>query len=196
MSKTKPPDLAQEDPGALPNWVASGLLGIVLGAGGMYLWTHDLGPRPMRNAAPAPDAPPMGAAMTGFAAPAMPPLMGNPKRRLTSFVGKLELLSRPKLDLHVELDQDQSAKIAAELLKLDAAETLTVDEAQDQLAALDALLTPEQRSILDAISMPRPGGNIAMAPIPEVSPDENPFLEQIHQDRLRDLIDRLAPAAE
>jgi hypothetical protein len=115
---------------------------------------------------------------------------------LTSFVGKLELLSRPKLDLHVELDQDQSAKIAAELLKLDAAKTLTFDEAQDQLIALDALLTPEQRQILDAISMPRPGGNMAMAPVPEVSPDENPFVEQIHQDRLRDLIDRLMPFPE
>lgn len=196
MAKTTSAGVAQENSGDLPHWIASGLMGIVLGAGGMFLWTHDLGSRPMRDAAPAPDAPPMGAAVTNFAVPAMPSLMGSPKRRLTSFVGKLELLSRPKLDLHVELDQEQSAKIAAELLKLDAAETLTVDEAQDQLAALDAMLTPEQRSMLDAISMPRPGGNIAMAPIPEVSPDENPFVEQIHQDRLRDLIDRLMSVPE
>ena len=85
---------------------------------------------------------------------------GGGKRNLTSLVGKLELLSRAELKLRVELDADQTAKIAAKLAELDKAETMTADEAQNHLDDLEALLTPEQKESLSLIGLPfgRPGG--------------------------------------
>jgi hypothetical protein len=71
---------------------------------------------------------------------------------LTSLVGKLELLSRA--DLHIELDAEQAKKVAAKLEELDKAEKMTAEEAQSHLDALEALLTPEQKSTLDLVGLP------------------------------------------
>jgi hypothetical protein len=82
---------------------------------------------------------------------------GGGKFALTSLVGRLELLSRPDLKLHVELNEEQSKAIAAKLAALDKAETMTGDEAQEALDALEALLTPEQKEVVNTIGLPRGG---------------------------------------
>jgi hypothetical protein len=82
---------------------------------------------------------------------------GGGKFALTSLVGRLELLSRPDLKLRVELNEEQSKAIAAKLTELDQAEKLTGDEAQEALDALEAVLTPEQKEIVNAIGLPRGG---------------------------------------
>ena len=78
---------------------------------------------------------------------------GSGERGLAALVGKLELLSRKDLHLHVEIEPDQAAKIAAELEKLDTAKRMTAEEAQTRLEALEALLTPEQKETVDAIDL-------------------------------------------
>src|SRR5262249_30354740 len=67
------------------------------------------------------------------------------------------LLSRPDLKLHVELSEEQSKAIAAKLTELDTAEKMTGDEAQEAIDALEALLTAEQKEIVNAIGLPRGG---------------------------------------
>jgi hypothetical protein len=69
-------------------------------------------------------------------------------------VGKLELLSK---GLHVELNAEQSAKIATKLAELAALEKMTGDEAQEHLDHLKQILTDEQMAAVDAIGLPRGG---------------------------------------
>jgi hypothetical protein len=172
---------------AVPGWIASGVLGVVLGAGGAMLGMHGYGYRledPNSKkpvvAAGGGEAKlgPEAVAASGTPGPAggAPPMMGmggmggmgggmmgggmmgggggGGKGALTSLVGKLELLSRPDLKLHVELTADQATSIAAKLVEFDKAEKMTGDEAQEAVAALEALLTPEQKEIVGAIGLP------------------------------------------
>jgi hypothetical protein len=83
---------------------------------------------------------------------------GGGKRALTSLVGKLELLSRPGLNLHVELSPEQSQAIATKLAEFDSAEKMSGDEAQEAADALEGLLTSEQKAVVDAIGLPFGGG--------------------------------------
>ena len=84
---------------------------------------------------------------------------GGGKRNLTSLVGKLELLSRADLKLHVELAADQAKQVGAKLEEISKAEKMTAEEAQSHLDALEALLTEEQKTTLGLVSLPfgRPG---------------------------------------
>jgi hypothetical protein len=145
---------------------------------------------------------------------------GGGKRNLTSLVGKLELLSRPSLNLHLELDAEQAKKIALKLEELEKAEQMTGDEAQTHLEVLEDLLTAEQKETLGLIGLPfgRPGGGTAGRPGgggqpagggagagrppaggPPIMgmmggpPDENPFTQEVNQKRLHDLLGRLSP---
>jgi hypothetical protein len=146
------------------------------------------------------------------------------KRNLTSLVGKLELLSRANLKLHVELDPDQVKNIAEQLAALDAAETMTAEEAQSHLESLEALLTPEQKETISLIGLPGggpggqrggggppgpggagpggpggpPGGPPMMGMMMGMGggpPDANPFAQETNQKRLRDLLTRLQPSS-
>jgi hypothetical protein len=153
-----------------------------LGAGGGVLGMQAYSNRPdaaANNPAPAAVAPAGGAPAAG-GMPGMggggPPMMGGmggmmggmmgggggggEKRALTSLVGKLELLSRPDLTLHVELTSEQAQGIAAKLAEFDKAEKMTGDDAQEAVAALEAILTPEQKEVLNTIGLPfgRGGG--------------------------------------
>lgn len=140
---------------------------------------------------------------------------GAGKRNLTTLVGKLELLSRTGLNLHVELDAQQAEKIAGKLAEMDKSEKMTADEAQSHLDAMEALLTPEQKETLALIGLPTsrpggggraggggpPGGGGAGGGAPMMgmmgggSPDDNPFTQEANQKRLRDLLARLNPAS-
>jgi hypothetical protein len=161
---------------AVPTWIASGILGLALGAGAMYLGLKsndglEKSKPATSGAAPTPagaSGGPMmgGGGMGGMGGGGMG--MGGGmggggggagKRNLTSLVGKLELLSRSDVKLQVELNAEQAQKVAAQLQELDKAEKMTAEEAQTHLDALEALLTEEQKKTLGLISLPfgRPG---------------------------------------
>ena len=148
----------------------------------------------------------MGGGMGGPGGGMGGPGGGGPsgKRNLTALVGKVELLSRP--NIQITLDAQQQAKFAAELAELRSAEKLSDDDAQKRLEALEALLTPEQKETLDAVALPRrgggggPGGGM-MGPAPGgagpgAEPDANPFAQEANEQRLNDLLSRLQPAGE
>jgi hypothetical protein len=221
---------------SMPVWFIAGILGVFIGgAGGMLLAmfgydyrmkqikTPDLsalgagGPSAFAPGAPGPGGGP-GMGMPGMGGPGMGgPGMGgggpSGKRNLTAFVGKVELLSRPNIQL--TLDAEQQSKLAAELASLEQAEKMTDEEAQQHLESLEALLTPEQKEGLDAVSLPRRGGGAmgggamgggamggggpmgAPGGMPGGGdPEENPFAQETNQQRLHDLLARLQPPAE
>ncbi len=191
----------------IPDGIAKGILGFALGAGVTFLAMHFIGPReqvvgtlPMSSTSPMP-------------ASGSPPISGGPsramgspsggmgaagKRNLTALVGKLELLSRDNLNLHLTFDQEQAQKISAELANLEAAKTLTDEEAQSRLEALQASLTPEQKETVDAIGWPRPaggGGPGAGGGMGAAAADANPFAQETNENRLTELLGRLKSAA-
>ena len=138
------------------------------------------------------------------------------KGRLTQLVGKLELLTRS--NVHIELDADQSQKIAAKLAELDKAENMTDDEAQKEFDELEGMLTSGQKEAVDAVGLPGgrggrggrggggrggpggggPGGMMGRGGPPGAgqgggSEDENPFQQEANQKRLHDMLARLKP---
>jgi hypothetical protein len=117
----------------------------------------------------------------------------RPKQNLTSFVGKLELLTRETL--HVDLTPEQSGKIAEKLAQLDKQESLTDEEATTQLQELEALLSPEQKAVTDSIRLPinRAGGMSPGGPGP--APEENPFRQETNKKQLQDLVARIQPGS-
>lgn len=202
-------------PAQISDGIAKGIIGFVIGAGVSFLGMHFYGPRekfdvpsdvPAQAASPPPGGAAPGGGMGGAAAGGAmtPPAggMGAPgggmggaagKRNLTALVGKLELLSRDKLNLHLTFDGEQAQKISAELANLESAKTLTDEEAQSRLEALEASLTPEQKETIDAIGLPRPpgGGPGAGGGMGAAAPDANPFVQETNEKRLKDLLERL-----
>ena len=206
MSQAERPESSPT--GNVPDGLAKGILGFVLGAGVSFLGMHFYGPREyIRVPIPTEQPPSEGAVLTmpgstpgGTAAG--PPAggavaNGAGKRNLTALVGKLELLSRNDLRLHVDFEPEQAAKVAAELAELEAAKSLTADEAQSRLEALENSLTPEQKQIVDSIGMPsnRPAGGGPGGGMQGPAPDENPFTRETNEKRLKELLERLRAMA-
>ena len=175
----------------LPDGIAKGIIGFVIGAGVSFLGMHFYGPREkwdvasnvpaQPNIMPPGGMPPggmsgggMGGGMPGGGMGGGMAGGGSGERGLAALIGKLELLSRKDLQLHVEIEPDQAAQVAAELEKLDAAKRMTAEEAQARLEALEALLTPEQKEAVDAIG--------------------TPFTPETSAERLKDLLGRLKRA--
>jgi hypothetical protein len=167
----------------------AGIIGAAVGAGAMFLVMYYYGYR--ASDAVVPVAPPQPDPASVVAVPL--PGMGGPqnKRQLTSLVGRMELLTRDNLDLHVVLSADQAEKIAVRLKQLDEIARMSDADAELECQQLEELLTPEQRAILDTIGMPRGSG---MMPPGFGEFDENPFALEVNHSRLRDLLGRLAPA--
>lgn len=172
MSATTPDSAKETASNALPTWIVSGVLGLALGAGAMFLGLKFSEKAEATKSTAAPTGSPTpgggpptpgGMMMGGMGGGGMGGGMGGGggggKRNLTSLVGKLELLSRADLKLQVELDAEQAKKVAAKLQELDTAEKMTAEEAQSHLDALEGVLTEEQKQTLGLISLPfgRPG---------------------------------------
>lgn len=206
MSQAERPE--SNPKGKVTDGLAKGMLGFVLGAGVSFLGMHFYGPREyIRVPQPTQEPPGERAVLTMPGSTpggnvAGPPAGGGAangagKRNLTALVGKLELLSRNDLRLHVDFEPEQAAKVAAELAELEAAKSLTADEAQSRLEALEASLTPEQKQIVDSIGLPfnRPAGGGPGGGMQGPAADENPFTQETNEKRLKELLERLKPAA-
>lgn len=203
---------------SVPAWLASGLLGLVLGGGATFLGMQYLGysnePREIVIGAPPADIAamiarggPMGGMMSGGSGGGGPGGGGaaRAKRDLTALVGKLNLLSQ---GVRVELTDDQSDDLAVKLAVLETAEKMTSDQAQESLESLQAILTDEQKASIASIELPRSprsadgggptdGGPPAGTGGPPGAPqpeDDNPFREEANQQRLTDLLTRLKGA--
>lgn len=165
------------------NGIAIGIVCFLVGAGASFLGLHFFGPEEKAGYSPSP------AEMQMALPPAGPPAGPNgfaAKGRLTSIVGALEALSRENPNLKIELDPEQSANIAAELAKLEAAASLTEAEAQSSLQALEAALSPQQKEIVDSLGAGPIGG----------APGENPFTKEENKKRLEALLRRIEPAGK
>lgn len=205
--------------GGVPAWISSGILGLLVGAGGTVLGMAGMGYMSKPSALSQPvstEAPPMnmmGAMMSGQGGRGAPGGGGGGaggKRALTSFVGKLELLSRPELDLRIELSPEQVAKLAPLLADAAAAETMTGADADSLQMSLEEILTAEQKETLARIALPfgmgggggrgaggggRGAGGGMMGPPGGGNADENPFAEESAKKRLDDLMSRWKPAS-
>lgn len=199
---------------ALPAWISSGVIGIALGAGAAVLVMQSVKPPTKSTGSASPPAMAGGGAPMGMGGGGGGGGGGaNGKRALTTLVGKLELLSRKNLKLHVDLSDEQAKTIAAKLEEFDKSETMTADEAQASLDSLEALLTEDQKDAVNAIGLPFGGGGRggrggggggapAGSSAPAMgggapgggNPNENPFSQEANQKRLRDLLTRIAPS--
>ena len=224
----------------LPAWMATGILGLALGGGGTFLVMHFIygfGAEPTFSAPPpgvgpgfmmggGPGGGGMGGGGMGGGGMGGGGMGGGgmggggggarSKRNLTSLVGKLDVVSR---GISFQLDDEQSAKLAAQLAELNQPETMTQEEAQERLDALEAILTEQQKETLTQFELPRPpggqgggggggpggggpggggppgggmGGGMMGGMGGGGAPDDsNPFQQPINHARLQSLLDRL-----
>lgn len=174
------PQSASQKP--LPASIASGIVGLAIGAGAMYMATYYYyGPEPR----PTQGGPGAGAPSAGGGAPSGgAPGGGAPgggmmggggmggggggagmgggggggprgKRNLTALVGKLDLISK----ISFQLEGDQPAKLAQQLADLEQPEKkITQEEAQQRVDAIEAILTDQQKETLAQFDLPRARG--------------------------------------
>ncbi len=114
-----------------------------------------------------------------------------PKRQLTMLVSKLELLTG---DIALSLSDDQAAAICEKLAEVEAAETMTDEEAQEKHDVLLAILNEDQKAKSEKIRLPRPprggGGSPGGMPEPE-DENANPFKEGPNAEAAAALSERL-----
>jgi hypothetical protein len=170
---------------AIPLWLASGLAGLLVGAGGALAAMHTIGYQWERQKRPDSQAPVAGVAAraNGAAGASAGPGAaggiggggGMAGRGGSGAAGggpsgaggappadraKRELAATvAKLDAltrGIHLESDQPAKLGAKLAELDQQQEMTNDEAESQLDELRDLLTSEQKEMLGSIDIPRP----------------------------------------
>ena len=123
----------------------------------------------------------------------------RPKRDLTTLVRKIDLLTG---DVALALSEEQVGLLIGRLAELAAAETMSDDDAQTGHDAILALFDDDQKSRLDAISLPRrrsggrgpggpggPGGG-------EEDEDANPFQEESSAQAVTHLRERFGGEKE
>ena len=203
-------------------WLASGVVGILLGAAASAAIARGMGYEVVVKAQPIPlataSAPTasgaaqamgmpgggggMGAGMGGGGG--MSGMMGGvmggqpqPKRQLTTLVRKLELLTG---DVAIALTPEQTKAVQTALDELSALEKMTDDEAKANHEKLLALLDEKQQAKQEAIGLPfrRSGGGGGMGggmgggAPPD--PEANPFADEANANALKSLRDRLSGA--
>jgi len=188
-------------------WLAAGVVGVLLGSAGSYGLMRVRGyevtkaPTAITEVVPAGDEAGEAEEATGgpgggmgsgggggmgggmFGGPRPP----RPKRDLTTLVRELELLTG---DVAITLSDEQAKSLCACLADIESPETMSDDDAQAKHDEILALLDDDQKSRLNAISLPRgrpgwPGG--------EQDPDANPFQQEANSQALTTLRDRFAP---
>ncbi|HVA49789.1 MAG TPA: hypothetical protein VNH11_25705 [Pirellulales bacterium] len=208
----------------LPAWITSGVLGLVLGAGGCFVTLYFYGYAPLEslvdNSGPPPAA--MAGTMPGGGGMGGGGMggggmggggmggggmggTGGPrgKRNLATLVAKLDLASKR---ISCQFDSEQTAELAAQLAALSQPDKMTQDEAQELCDSLEAVLSDEQKETLALFELPRGAVSVGGGGKPPgrtedpnaVPPDDNnPFQQEANQTRLHSLLDRLkGPGAE
>jgi hypothetical protein len=150
-------------------WLASGIVGILLGSVGSFAAINLAGYKviePITKAPPPAYVPPSTARSAAEAAPVAPmvpvgsanspaggagpagggPGAANPKRDLSTLVRKLDVLTD---DVAIQLTAEQSAALIKGLAGVDQAEKLSNDDAKVMHDELIAILTDEQKTKLD-----------------------------------------------
>lgn len=209
-------------------WLAAGVVGILLGSAGSYglmrVRGYEVTKAPTAVTAVVPVGGEAGEAAeaTGGPGGGMGSGMGSgggggmgggmfggprpprPKRDLTTLVRELALLTG---DVAVTLSDEQAKSLCACLADVESADTMSDDDAQAKHDEILALLDDDQKSRLDAISLPRgrPGGSGGSGrggpggsggpggPGGEQDPDANPFQQEASSQALTTLRDRFAP---
>ncbi len=198
----------------VPTWLSAGLVGVLVGVGAALTAMHAAGYHwrlpsaeevggeayvaGMEGAPMGPTGMGMGMGMGGMGG-----FAGGSRaaRELTTLVWKLDMLTK---GLSIELSKEQAAKLAEQLAALDKDEQITGKQASDALQAVQAVLTDEQKAVLDSIARPRrrrgsgaapqmpgyPGMSEAAAQM-EATPVPNPFREEQEAQRLQELLKRL-----
>jgi hypothetical protein len=150
----------------VPDWLATALLGALVGGGAAFLSLHLLGYHWTPQSAEG-SGPMLGGAGTGGRGPGAPVMNvgggmgmqgfggGQNKRRLTDLVWKLELATR---GISLDLDEQQAEQIAARLNEIATADTMSDEEAEASVEGLEDLLGEEQRATLETFGRPRRGG--------------------------------------
>jgi hypothetical protein len=146
---------------AVPNWLAAGLIGLVLGsAGGFYGTRWNQKSETTGNQA-------MGAAMTGPASMGGPGGVGGPggaggggardhpnAATLVRTVGALATLEKARGQ---ELKPEQRTQVAVVAKALSASDALTEAQCEEQLTKLQAALSLDQKALVEEMTA-RPGG--------------------------------------
>ena len=112
----------------------------------------------------------------------------NPQRDLTTLVRKLDLLTG---DIKITMSAEQCVSVAAALEGIETAEVLSDEDAQAKHDALLASLDDSQRSLLDAIGLPRPPRGSGGAGGAPPAADGNPFQQPASAEALARLRQRL-----
>ncbi|MCL4201447.1 MAG: hypothetical protein KJ000_03070 [Pirellulaceae bacterium] len=112
----------------------------------------------------------------------------NPQRDLTTLVRKLDLLTG---DIKITMSAEQCVSVAAALEGIETAEVLSDEDAQAKHDALLASLDDSQRSLLDAIGLPRPPRGSGGAGGAPPATDGNPFQQPTSAEALARLRQRL-----
>ena len=201
-------------------WLTSGIVGLLLGAAGIFAAASALGyqvkkPEPkavannnpstapmmggMSGGAPGSGAPGGGGGMMGMGGSGMGGgMMGGmgggprPKQQLTTLVRKLELLTG---DITLTLTDEQRQAIVKQLDEFAELKTLTDDEADAKYKDLLAVFDDQQKSKQDAVGLPRGGfggggGGFGGGGAPP-APDANPFESEANAKALKELRERL-----
>jgi hypothetical protein len=206
-------------------WVASGLVGILLGAAGAAAAVQIFGynlvkvlevPSP-DSIAPVEDTGSQADAGSGMGMMGMGGPGGgmggpgggmgrggggpSPKRQLTTLVRKIDLLTG---DVALNLSDEQTAALAEILAPLKSQATMTDDQATAAYEEIFALLDDDQKAKQDAVGLPfrrggRGGGGFGGRGGPggggEEDESANPFTEEQNAEALQSLLARFGAPA-
>jgi hypothetical protein len=121
----------------------------------------------------------------------------SPKRELTMLVRKVDLLTG---DIALNLSTEQSAGLAEILVRIQAQESMTDEQATAARDEILALMDEGQKAKQDAIGLPfsRGGGGGRGGPGGGEAPpeDANPFADEQNAQALTALLDRLGGGPE
>lgn len=116
----------------------------------------------------------------------------RPKRDLTSLVRKVALLTG---DVEIVLSAPQASALVAALEDVESSKTMSDDEAQAKHDELLALFDNDQKTLLDAVALPRRRPSGGPGSFERPAEDANPFEQEVNSAALDVLRNRFADKA-
>lgn len=120
----------------------------------------------------------------------------SPKRQLTSFVRKIDLLTG---DIALNLSDEQTTGLVEILGRMESQESMTDEDATALNEELAALFNDDQNAKQDAVGLPfrrggRGGGSGGPGGGDEQAEDANPFTQEQNATALQSLLGRFGPS--